>query len=81
MKKFALILMVVGMFLLHQDCWNWKRYEPLFFGFVPVGLAYHAAYSIAAAVMMAVLVKYAWPKDLEQVEEKRDEKPVEGKKS
>ena len=75
MKKWLVVLMVVLVFLLHQDCWNWKRYEPLFFGFVPVGLAYHAAYAILATVMMAVLVKVAWPKWLEQVEEHQAEKP------
>jgi len=35
------------------------------FGFLPVGLAYHAGYSILAAIMMAVLVKVAWPEHLE----------------
>jgi hypothetical protein len=38
------------------------------FGFLPIGLAYHAGYSVLAAIMMAVLVKWAWPKHLESVE-------------
>ncbi len=65
MKKLLLTLMVIVIYALHQDCWNWRRYEPLVFGFVPIGLAYHAGFSILAAVMMWVLVKFAWPKDLE----------------
>lgn len=65
MKKVLLTLLVVTVYLLHQDCWNWRKYEPLVFGFVPIGLAYHAGFSILAAVMMWVLVKFAWPKDLE----------------
>jgi hypothetical protein len=67
MKKFLLLLMVVVVYLLHQDNWNWKNSD-LVFGFLPVGLAYHAGYSILAAVMMAVLVKFAWPKHLEDVQ-------------
>ena len=38
---------------------------PLVFGFVPIGLAYHAAFSIAAAVLLGLLVTYAWPSHLE----------------
>ena len=68
MKRLVLILLVVAMYVLHQDVWNWRRIEPLVFGFLPVGLAYHAAYSILAAGMMAVLVRFAWPKHLETVE-------------
>jgi len=55
-------------YFLHQDFWNWTKAEPLVFGFLPVGLAYHAGYSIWAAVLMAVLVKFAWPKHLENIE-------------
>jgi len=67
MKKFLLFLMIVGVYVLHQDNWNWKSTDVLF-GFLPVGLAYHAGYSILAAIMMAVLVKFAWPEHLEQSE-------------
>ena len=67
MKKFLLLLMVAGVYLLHQDNWNWKKYD-LVFGFLPTGLAYHAGYSILAAVMMAVLVKFAWPAHLDTIE-------------
>jgi hypothetical protein len=67
MRKLLLCLMVVGVYVLHQDYWNWKN-AGLVFGFLPAGLAYHAAYSILAAIMMAVLVKFAWPKHLENVQ-------------
>ena len=68
MKRYFLIALVVGIYVLHQDFWNWRHIEPLVFGFLPIGLAYHAAYSILAAGMMAVLVRFAWPKHLEKVE-------------
>ncbi len=69
LKPILLTLLVVAVYLLHQDFWNWKRATPLILGFLPVGLAYHAAYSILASVTMAVLVKFAWPKHLEDAPE------------
>ena len=68
-NKLMLGLLVLGVFLLHQDFWNWRKAGPLVFGCLPVGLAYHAAYAILAAIMMAVLVKFAWPKELDEMEE------------
>jgi len=70
MGTLALLALVAGVYALHQDVWNWQRIEPLLFGFIPVGLAYHLAYSIVAALMMAVLVKFAWPAHLEKYEPK-----------
>jgi hypothetical protein len=67
MKKFLLFLMIVAIYVLHQDSWNWSSTDVVF-GFLPIGLAYHAGYSILAAVMMAILVKCAWPGHLEQAE-------------
>ncbi|MDW8308557.1 MAG: hypothetical protein RMK20_04200 [Verrucomicrobiales bacterium] len=57
--------LLAGMFLLHQDCWNWARARPLIFGVLPPGLAYHALYAIGCAVVMALLVRFAWPRELE----------------
>ena len=54
--------------VLHQDFWFWDS-AYLVFGFLPVGLAYHAGYSIAAAVVWALAVKYAWPAELEALSE------------
>ena len=78
MKKLLLFLLIAAVYVLHQDFWNWKQYEPLIFGFLPVGLAYHAGFSMLAAIMMAVLVKFAWPGHLEQDEPKQpDANPKE----
>ncbi len=71
--KILLTAMVVGIYLLHQDCWNWKKAEPLVFGFLPIGLAYHGAFSLLAAVMMWILVRFAWPKELDAMEAGRDD--------
>jgi hypothetical protein len=72
-KTAALTLLILVVYLLHQDFWNWKKAEPLVFGFLPIGLAYQAGYSILAALLMAVLVKFAWPKHLENTAEEKAE--------
>lgn len=66
-NKVVLSLLVLGVFLLHQDFWNWRKSD-LVLGLLPVGLAYHAAYAILAAVMMWLLVKFAWPRQLDEME-------------
>jgi hypothetical protein len=67
LKTCLLTALVAVVYVLHQDFWNWKEAYPLIFGFLPIGLAYQAGYSILAAALMAVLVKTAWPKHLEDV--------------
>jgi hypothetical protein len=59
----ALVLLVF--FALHQDIWFWGASRPLILGVLPVGLAYHAAYTLAVSLIMAVLVRRAWPAHLE----------------
>jgi hypothetical protein len=78
MKKTLLILMVVAIYVLHQDWWNWHKTEPLVLGVLPIGLAYHAAYSVLAAIMMSILVKFAWPEHLDSVEPQRDDPELPG---
>lgn len=70
MKWVVLILVVSAVYVAHQDFWNWTRVEPLLFGFLPIGLWYHAAYSLLASALMWLLVKFAWPKSLEEIERK-----------
>jgi hypothetical protein len=76
LKPALLTVLVIVVYILHQDFWNWHRYNPLILGFLPVGLAYHAAYSLLASATMALLVKFAWPRHLEDTvphdPEKRD---------
>ncbi len=77
-KAFLLTLMVAVVYVLHEDSWNWKKADPLVFGFLPIGLAYQAGYSILAAIMMAVLVRFAWPKHLEDVEAEDEDQQGRG---
>ena len=65
MKKILLVLAVVALYALHQDFWYWRS-TTLVFGFIPIGLFYQACFSVAAALLMWLLVKFAWPAHLEQ---------------
>jgi hypothetical protein len=67
----ALVLLVF--FALHQDLWFWREARPLVFGVLPVGLAWHAAYTLAVSAIMAVLVRRSWPSHLEDA---ADEAPA-----
>ena len=51
---------VLVLAVLHQDFWLWDD-ATLVFGFMPVGLAYHAGFSLAAGVLWLVVAKTAWP--------------------
>lgn len=62
--KFLLIGLVILLAILHQDFWFWDD-TTLVFGFLPVGLAYHAAYSLAAAMVWFLFVRFRWPEELE----------------
>ena len=49
LKTLLLTALVAAIYILHQDFWNWRKADPLVFGFLPIGLAYQAGYSILAA--------------------------------
>jgi hypothetical protein len=74
LKKALLILATLAVYALHQDIWFWRTARPLVFGFLPVGLAYHAFFSGLAALLMWLLVSQAWPSELEELAE-RDPEP------
>ncbi len=59
------IVVVFALYVLHQDVWFWHSARPLFAGFLPVGLTYHAVYCVAASALMWALTTYAWPSHLE----------------
>jgi hypothetical protein len=74
-RKLLLALLVLALYVLHQDFWWWHEYQPLIFGFLPIGLAYHGLYCLIAAGMMWLLVRFAWPSHLENIE-KSEEPPL-----
>jgi hypothetical protein len=62
------------MMFVHHDFWLWND-RRLLLGILPVGLAYHAGYSLLASGLMAYLVQRAWPAHLEDL---GDEPPDAG---
>ncbi len=60
--KYAIWGLVLLLIILHQDLWFWDD-ATLVFGFMPIGLLYHAGISVAAAVTWYLATLYAWPID------------------
>lgn len=75
MKRILLVVAVIALYVLHQDFWFWRTarltipslgIDWMPFGFVPIGLFYQACFSVAASLLMWLLVKFAWPAHLER---------------
>jgi hypothetical protein len=54
-----LYLALAALVVLHHDFWLWA--EPRLVLGLPAGLLYHALYCVAAAALMALAVRRAWP--------------------
>ena len=74
MRRTLLVIAVIALYVLHQDFWFWRTARPLIFGFVPIGLFYQGCFSVAAALLMWLLVKFAWPSHLEREVEQSETK-------
>ena len=57
------LVLLVG--ILHYDFWWWDD-RTLVFGFMPIGLFWHALISIFAAIAWALVVRFAWPTHVEE---------------
>jgi hypothetical protein len=56
------------LYLLHNDLWFWND-GTLVLG-LPVGLFYHFGFCMVTAVVLFLLVRFAWPAHLDSVSEK-----------
>ena len=74
-RKVLLPALVLAVYALHQDIWLWRTARPLVFGFLPIGLFYHACYTLACALLMWLLVAKAWPQALEDEAERARRDP------
>jgi uncharacterized protein DUF3311 len=61
--RWPLYAALLVLYLLHNDLWLWND-ATLVFG-LPVGLVYHVGFSVAASVVLTLLVLKAWPDHLE----------------
>jgi hypothetical protein len=65
MSRILLTAAVIVLYVLHQDVWFWRDARPLVFGFLPIGLFYHVAYTLAVSLVLWLLVRHAWPGHLD----------------
>jgi hypothetical protein len=70
--RLLLGLAIALLYVLHQDLWFWMTARPLVLGFIPIGLAYHGLYCVAASLLMWALTRLAWPAHLEQASGPQD---------
>jgi hypothetical protein len=57
--KAALYTALVILYLLHNDLWLW--YDECLIEGIPSGLLYHIFFCFAVSILMALLVRFAWP--------------------
>jgi len=69
--RWLLVILVLVFYLLHQDIWFWRTARPLVFGTLPIGLFYHALYTLAVSAIVGVLIRYVWPAHLDEDERDR----------
>jgi len=61
--RLLLYAALVAAYLLHNDLWLWNDARTVLA--LPVGLTYHVVYCLAVSALMALLVRFAWPSNLE----------------
>ncbi len=66
MRLWSAVAAVTLLYALHQDFWYWRDARPLVFGVLPIGLFYHAAYTVASSAVLWLLVKSAPPGHLDE---------------
>ncbi len=66
MRRVASVAIITALYVLHQDVWFWRAARPLVFGFLPIGLFYHAAFTVVTALALVALVRLLWPSNLDQ---------------
>lgn len=65
--RYVVYVALLVVYLLHNDLWLWD--DPSIVLGLPVGLTYHVGYSLLAALMMFLLVRHAWPEELEAMDD------------
>ncbi|MBI1353349.1 MAG: DUF3311 domain-containing protein [Acidobacteria bacterium] len=63
MPRRLVYLALIALAILHQDFF-FADDATIVLGFLPIGLAYHALYCVATAVVWLLAIRYAWPHEL-----------------
>ena len=64
--RILVICLILLLAVLHHDLWWWEAKEPLVFGFMPIGLAWQIAITLAAGIGWWLATKFCWPAELEE---------------
>ena len=64
-KSRVAVLLIAVMYALHQDIWFWRT-PSVVFGILPIGLFYHAVYTLATSLLLWLLIRLIWPSHLER---------------
>ena len=64
MRPRTAVFLIAALYVLHQDIWFWREARPLVFGFLPIGLFYHAAFTAICALVLWLLVRRPGPRIL-----------------
>ena len=71
LRRLAVAVLLAALFVLHQDAWFWRDARPLLG--LPVGLTYHVLYCLAATCVLALAVRWSWPREVSPADsEERD---------
>ena len=60
-----LTLAAIAVLVMRHDYWFWDTPYPLMFDCLPVALWWQAMVSLSACVLMWLMVRLAWPQELE----------------
>ena len=63
--QWILYIALVVLFLLHNDFWLWDNSKRVMG--LPIGLLYHIGFCAAAAILMVLVINYAWPQHLREI--------------
>lgn len=65
--RLLLFLVFAALYLIRMDLWWWD--DPTLLGGIPIGLLSQVVFCFLVTTVMALVVRFAWPPDLDEVEE------------
>jgi hypothetical protein len=61
-RRVAVAALLVALFVLHQDVWLLR--DPRLVLGLPIGLAYHVAFCLVVTLVLALAVRWSWPREV-----------------
>ena len=62
LRRLAVAVLLAALFVLHQDVWLW--HDARLVAGLPIGLTYHLAYCLAVTLVLALAVRWSWPREV-----------------